>query len=332
MPGPAARAPARLVLLGTGGTIAATAGHASQLTDYTVTEGIDAMLAAVPGAAALADIRCEQVFNVDSRQLTTARVLRLARRIDALLRDPGVDGVVVTHGTDTLEETAFFLHLTVRHLKPVVLVGAMRPGSALSADGPLNLYNALLVARDPLSRDCGVLVAMNDRILAARHVAKGHTTRVDAFGAAEPGALGWISDGAVRIAQRPVLPAAAPFSLAGLRGLPKVDILYDHQDAGDHLYQAAIEAGVAGIVVAGLGNGSLSPAALRGCARARRRGIQCVRASRVPWGEVTAKAADEQDGILASRGLNPQQARTLLRLALARGLDIAAIRAALRDL
>uniref|UniRef100_UPI003342169B asparaginase n=1 Tax=Castellaniella defragrans TaxID=75697 RepID=UPI003342169B len=331
MAAPASRAPARLVLLGTGGTIAATAARASQLTDYAVTEGIDAMLAAVPGAGALGDIRCEQIFNVDSRQLTAARVLRLARRIDVLLRDPAVDGVVVTHGTDTLEETAFFLHLTVRHPKPVVLVGAMRPGSALSADGPLNLYNALLVARDPRSRDCGILVAMNDRILAARHAAKGHTTRVDAFGAEGPGTLGWISDGVVRIAQRPILPAAAPFSLTGLRNLPKVDILYDHQDAGEHLYRAAIEAGVAGIVVAGLGNGSLSPAAMRGCARARRHGILCVRASRVPHGAVTAKASDARGHLLAAHGLNPQQARILLRLALVHGLNAAAIRTALQD-
>ncbi|MER1967455.1 asparaginase [Castellaniella sp. GW247-6E4] len=326
------RAPARLVLLGTGGTIAATAGHANELTDYRVTEDVDAMLAAVPGAQALGAIRCEQIFNIDSRQFTTAGVLRLARRIRALLRDPEIDGLVVTHGTDTLEETAFLLHLTIRHPKPVVLVGAMRPGSALSADGPLNLYNALLVARDPRSRDCGILVAMNDRILAARHATKGHTTRVDAFGAEGPGVLGWISDGAVRIVQRPILPPAAPFPLTGLRKLPRVDILYDHQDAGDHLYQAAIDAGVEGIVVAGLGNGSLSPAALRGCARARRRGIQCIRASRVPYGEVTVKASDDEDGILASRGLNPQQARTLLRLALARGLDTTAIGAALREL
>jgi len=325
------RAPARLVLLGTGGTIASTAGRASQLTDYAVTEGIEAMLAAVPGAEALGAIRCEQVFNVDSRRFSTARVLRLARRIDTLLRDPAVDGVVVTHGTDTLEETAFFLHLTIRHPKPVVLVGAMRPGSALSADGPLNLYNALLVARDPLSRDCGILVVMNDSILAARHIAKGHTTRVDAFRAEGPGTLGGISDGTVRILQRPALLATAAFPLKGLRGLPAVDILYDHQDAGEHLYQAAIEAGAAGIVVAGLGNGSLSPAAIRGCARARRHGIQCVRASRVPHGEVTAKATDARDGILASHGLNPQQARTLLRLALATGLDTDAIRMALKD-
>lgn len=312
---------ARLVLLGTGGTIAATAAHASQLSDYSVTEPIDAMLAGLPGARELADIRCEQLFNVDSRLMSTARVLRLARRLDALLRDPGVDGVVVTHGTDTLEETAFFLHLTVRSAKPVVLVGAMRPASALSADGPLNLYNALRVAAHPASRDCGILVVMNDCILAARDVRKGHTTRVDAFDGTGAAMIGLLDDGSVSILQRPVLAEAPAFSLRRLRSLPRVDILYDHQDAGEHLYAASIQAGVAGIVVAGLGNGSLSQAATRGCARARRHGIVCVRASRVPEGRVGAKVSDARDGLLPSGGLNPAQARILLRLALAAGLD-----------
>ncbi|WP_368647532.1 asparaginase [Castellaniella ginsengisoli] len=318
----------RLVLIGTGGTIAATAGDARTLTGYRVTQGIDAMLAAIPGAAEVADIRCEQPFNVDSRDLTTARVLRLARAIDRHLRDPDVDGVVVTHGTDSLEETAFFLHLTVRHPKPVVLAGAMRPASALSADGPLNLVNALLAAADPASRDRGVLVVMNDCIVAARHAAKRHTTRVDAFGADGAGVLGAVTDGRVRYAMRPELPDTAAFSLAGLRTLPPVDIILDYQDAPAHPYAAAIQAGSGGIVVAAMGNGSLSPAAARGCAQAARHGLVCVRASRVPDGPVT----DAADGPIAAHALNPLQARTALRLALARGMDRAAIHDLLRQL
>ncbi|GAA0232788.1 asparaginase AnsZ [Castellaniella daejeonensis] len=309
----------RLVLIGTGGTIAATAGDARTLTGYRVTQGIDAMLAAIPGAADVADIRCEQPFNVDSRDLTTAQVLRLARAIDRHVRDPGVDGVVVTHGTDSLEETAFFLHLTVRSPKPVVLVGAMRPASALSADGPLNLVNALLAAADPASRGRGVLVVMNDCIVAARYAAKRHTTRVDAFGADGAGVLGTIADGCVRYAMRPDLPDAAVFSLAGLRTLPPVDIITDYQDAPAHPYAAAIQAGSRGIVVASMGNGSLSPAAVRGCAQAMRRGLVCVRASRVPDGPVTGRATDS--GPLASHALNALQARIALRLALAREMD-----------
>ncbi len=319
----------RLVLIGTGGTIAATAGDARTLTGYRVTQGIEAMLAAIPGAADVADIRCEQPFNVDSRDLGTARVLRLARAVERHTRDADVDAVVVTHGTDSLEETAFFLHLTVRSPKPVVLVGAMRPASALSADGPLNLVNALLTAADPASRDRGVLVVMNDRIVAARHAAKRHTTRVDAFGADGEGVLGAVTDGRVRYALRPDLPDAAEFSLAGLRALPPVDIILDYQDAPPHPYAAAIRAGSRGIVVASMGNGSLSPAAARGCAQAIRRGLVCVRASRVLDGLVTDSGAG---GPLAAHALNPLQARIALRLALARGMDRAEIGDLLRRL
>lgn len=322
--------PRHLVLIGTGGTIAATAAAAQNLTDYHVTQGIAAMLAAVPGAGRLADIRCEQPYNVDSRALGAAQVLRLARQVLRHADADDVDGIVVTHGTDTLEETAFLLHLTVRTPKPIVLVGSMRPGSALSADGPLNLYNALLVARAPESRERGVLVVMNDHILAARQAVKLSTTQVQAFGADGLGVLGTVCDGAVHYQLRPDLPAAAEFLLPGLRKLPDVDVILDYQDAALHPYRAAIQAGVHGIVVAGMGNGSLSPAAERGCLQARRHGLVCVRASRVPRGVVTPQPSDALAGLLAAGALNPLQARIVLRLALARGWDAARIQAALQ--
>ncbi|MBV6273281.1 asparaginase [Alcaligenaceae bacterium CGII-47] len=318
---------ARIVLLGTGGTIAATAGRASALTDYSVTEDITAMLDAVPGAHELADIQCEQVFNVDSSELTGAMVLRLARRIEALTRDPMVDGIVVTHGTDTLEETAFLLHLTIHSPKAIVLVGAMRPASALSADGPLNLYNALSLAAHPDSRGCGILLMMNDQILAARYATKSHTTRVDAFNAIGPGALGWISQGVPHIVQGLTHATLPAFTLKGMSKAPRVDIIYDHQGAGAHLYEASIAAGARGIVIAGTGNGSLSPGAHKGGALARRKGLMCVRSSRVPYGEVGARDTDARTGLICSHGLNPQQSRILLMLALANDLDQAAIQA-----
>lgn len=322
--------PPRLALLGTGGTIAATAGAASRLTDYTVTEGIESMLDAVPEARTLGDIHCEQICNTDSSRLSVRTVLKLARRIDRLLRDPELAGIVITHGTDTLEETAFLLHLLIHDPRPVVLVGAMRPASALSADGPLNLYHALQLAASPIARDCGVLVAMNDQILSARAVTKSHTSRVDAFNPAGPGLLGWTGHGGPRIVQRPAHTVAHAFTLKGLGKLPQVDILYDHQDAGLHLYQASILAGAAGIVIAGTGNGSLSPAAARGSMLARRRGLICVRSSRVPNGEVGARDTDRSTGLLCSHDLNPQQSRILLMLALAHGLDEAAIQASFK--
>lgn len=321
----------RLLLIGTGGTIAATA-DAHRLTDYQVTEGIESMLAAIPGASSLADIRCEQPFNVDSRALRTAQVLQLARRVHQVAQDDTLDGIVITHGTDSLEETAFLLHLTVRTAKPIVLVGAMRPASAPSADGPLNLINALLTARDPSSVGRGVLIAMNDRILTARHASKGHTTRVDAFGGDGQGVLGAVCDGQVRYQQHPDPSTAAALPLSGLRSLPAVDIIHDYQDAPLHPYQAAIQAGARGIVVAGMGNGSLSPAAGRGCAQALRKGLICVRASHVPRGPVTDKASDADTGLLAAHDLNPLQARIALRLALAHGMDRDAIRVLLRRL
>jgi len=308
----------RIVLLGTGGTIAATADDATQLHDYRVGTPIDAVLAAVPQVHALAAIRCEQVVNVDSRDIGSAVLLQIARRADALLAQPDVDGLVVAHGTDTLEETAYFLNLVLKTAKPVVLVGAMRPASALSADGPLNLYNAFKVAAEPTAAGRGVMVMMNDRIGAARFATKAATTAVDAFRSAGRGDLGEVAAGSVDFhgdtARRHTLDSE--FSLATIEELPLVDILYDHQGAGLHLYRAAIDAGVKGIVVAGTGNGSLSPAARAGAEEARRHGIAVVRASRTGSGTVTPSADDAALGTVAANSLNPQKARILLMLAL----------------
>src|SRR5690606_27037279 len=178
-----------IALLGTGGTIAATAAASTALSDYAVTEGVHALLAAVPEIADIADIRCQQVFNVDSRGVTNKMLLRLAKTVNRQLADPAIDGVVITHGTDTLEETAYFLNLTVDSRKPVVVVGAMRPASAISADGPLNLYNAVLVAVQPGASGHGVLVVLNDKVHAARYVSKTNTTQVEAFAAGDQGCL-----------------------------------------------------------------------------------------------------------------------------------------------
>lgn len=318
---------ARLVLLGTGGTIASTAGDAAALTDYAVTETVDSLLSGVPGVADIARVRCERVFDVDSSKLTQGMVCQLAVRVKALLAKPSVDGVVITHGTDTIEETAYFLQLVVRSRKPVVLVGAMRPGSALSADGSLNLRNALCLAASPEARGLGVLVLLNDRFFSARFVSKMNTTRVDAFDAPDYGSLGLIAGGRIYRAQSPVLPGpdftdlpASPDDV-----LPSVDVIYDHQGAGLHLYTASIRAGVAGIVVAACGNGNLSPNAQKGLRRAVARGIVCVRSSRVPSGVVTHSARDEEDGLVAGSGLNPQKARILLMLALTKTKDRAEI-------
>ncbi len=307
-----------IVILGTGGTIASTANSATTLTDYEVTQGVEALLNAVPQIAELANIRCHQVFNVESHAITTKMLLKLTRRINIELADPRVDAVVVTHGTDTLEETAYFLNLTVKSNKPVVIVGAMRPGSALSADGPLNLYNAVLLAGETRAAGHGVLVMLNDRFGSARFLSKCSTTEVDAFRAYDQGYIGQVHSGKVHIFQTPTLrhTAQTEFNIAGIKSLPGVDIIYDHQNAGVHFYEASIKAGAKGIVIAATGNGSLSPQVRKGVKLALKNKLVCVRASRVGSGVVSASNTDNQLGLISSGSLNPQKARILLMLAL----------------
>ncbi|MBN8443626.1 MAG: asparaginase [Thauera sp.] len=319
---------ARIVLLGTGGTIASSAADAAQLHDYQVTVGVDAILAAVPQVRQLADVRCEQLMNVESHEIDNAMLLGMARRIQALLDEDDVDGVVITHGTDTLEESAYFLNLVLDTAKPVVVVGAMRPATALSADGPLNLLNAVRLAACAEAGGKGVLVMLNDRIGAARHVTKMHTTATDAFYSAEQGSLGEIAGGVVHFFSAPTRrhTTHCEFSLADIDALPQVDIIFDHLGAGAHLYRAAIEAGACGIVLAATGNGSLSPSARQGAALARERGVVFVRSSRVGQGVVTDSADDAVLDTVAANSLNPQKARILLMLVLCVTRDVAAIR------
>ncbi len=317
----------RIVLLGTGGTIASSAIAATQLHDYAVTATIEAVLAAVPQVRELASIRCEQIVNIDSHAIDNGVLLMIARRVQAVLQEPDVDGVVLTHGTDTLEETAYFLNLTLKSSKPVVLVGAMRPATALSADGPLNLYSAFRLATCPDARGKGVLVMLNEKIMAARHASKTDTTAVDAFRSCEEGNLGRIAGGVVHFFNAPTRlhTLATEFSLAGIGELPQVDIVYDHQGAGMHLYRAAIEAGAKGIVLAATGNGSLSPSARAGAELARRQGVMFVRSSRVGQGVVSASGDDELLGLVSANSLNPQKARMLLMLALGKTGDYRAV-------
>jgi L-asparaginase len=317
------RKPPHIFLLGTGGTIASTAPGAATLTDYSVTEGVASLVSAIPEIDRIARVECRQVFELDSIDITNEMLVKLASEVAALLADPAVDGIVVTHGTDTLEETAYFLNLTLRSNKPVVLVGAMRPSSALSQDGALNLRNAILLASSREARGLGVLVALNDRFFASRFVSKMNTTRVDAFDAPDQGSLGLIADGHVLLFQSPASAGskARYFELQPGAALPVVDIIYDHQSARLNAYLASIEAGANGIVVAACGNGSLTPNAREGLQRAVERGIVCVRSSRVPAGVVTHSTHDEPAGLIAGNTLNPQKSRILLMLALTRTTD-----------
>lgn len=307
-------------VLATGGTIAGAAatGTQSGYTSGAVT--IDAMLAAVPGVKDLANIKGEQISNVGSQDMSFDIMLKVAKRCNQLLSDSSVTGVVVTHGTDTMEETAFFLNLTVRSDKPVVLVGSMRPSTAVSADGPLNLYNAIAVAADPNARGRGVLVVMNDWIQGAHSLTKTSTTAVQTFMSPLRGVVGVSAYGKNDFYNSPTWKhtSNSEFDVTNVTTLPRVDILFAYADMSPDLIDASVTNGAKGIVIAGVGNGNMNKASLEAASRAAKKGVLVVRASRVVTGTVgrNVEVNDDEMGFVASDELNPQKARVLLTLAL----------------
>ncbi|HEY2293282.1 MAG TPA: type II asparaginase [Thermoanaerobaculia bacterium] len=309
-----------VVILATGGTIAgaAASGTQSGYTSGAVT--IDAMLAAVPGIEKLATVKGEQISNVGSQDMSFDIMLKLAKRINELLPGKDVDGIVITHGTDTMEETAYFLNLVVKSDKPVVLVGSMRPSTAVSADGPLNLYNAVGVAADPRAAGRGVLVLMNDWIHAAHSLTKTSTTAVQTFMSPLRGLVGVAAYGQNDFYSSPVWKhtTGSEFDVTGVTRLPRVDIIFACADMSPDLIDAAAANGAKGIVIAGVGNGNMNKASLDAAARAAKKGVVVVRSSRVPTGSVgrNVEVNDDELGLIASDELNPQKARILLSLAL----------------
>ena len=318
--GAPALAKPNVTILATGGTIAGAAatGTQSGYTSGAVT--IDAMIAAVPGIGDLASIKGEQISNVGSQDMSFDIMLKVARRCNELLAGKDVDGIVVTHGTDTMEETAFFLNLTVKSDKPVVLVGSMRPSTAVSADGPLNLYNAVGVAVDPKARGRGVMVVMNDWIHGAHSLTKTSTTAVQTFLSPVRGLVGVAAYGKNDFYGMPPWKhtTQSEFDVTNVKALPRVDILYAYADMAPDLIDASAAAGAKGIVIAGVGNGNMTKAALEAAARAAKKGVIVVRSSRVATGSVgrNVEVEDDKLGFVASDELNPQKSRILLALAL----------------
>jgi L-asparaginase len=312
----------RIAIVATGGTIASVAKDQTQLADYQVSTGVNDLVAAVPDLDDLATFEFDQVSNVESHQITDDILIALAKSVQAFCDRDDVDGVVITHGTDTLEETAYFLHLTIDTDKPVVLVGAMRPASALSADGPLNLFHAVVVASHQESKGQGVLVVMNDRIASARHVTKGHANGVDAFVPTEFGYLGLVFGRWLQYQSRVLMPHTKNSvfkrsfdQVTADCPLPAVDVIFDHQGASTHQYGAAIN-NAKGIVLAATGQGSLSPQASEGAQMAKEANVVMVRTSRVWQGVVRPSNKDVTFETVAGFSLNPPKARILLRLAL----------------
>ncbi len=320
----------RIAVLATGGTIAGAAPDAANTSGYQAgVIGVAQLLGAVPGLDAVAQIAAEQVASIDSKDMPLALWTTLAQRVNTLLAGDDIDGVVITHGTDTLEETAYLLHLSVKSAKPVVMTAAMRPASALSADGPLNLLNAVTLAASGAAAGQGVLVAFNNRIHCARDVVKISTYAVDAFQSPEIGALGWVQDGRVEFQRRALRPhtVATPFS--AVEAWPHVEVVTSYAGVSRIAVDALVAAGVRGIVVAGTGNGSIHATLQQALAEAAAKGVAVVRASRVGSGHVMHNGAANDDvlGFVSAGALSPYKARVLLALALAQG---AADRAALQ--
>ena len=315
-----AQARSNIVILATGGTIAGAAatGTQSGYTSGAVT--IDAMIKAVPGITDLANIKGEQIANVGSQDMSFDILLKVAKRINELAKTNDVDGIVITHGTDTMEESAFFLNLTVKTDKPVVMVGSMRPSTAVSADGPLNLFNAVAVAADPKAKGRGVLVVMNDWIHGAHSLTKTSTTDVQTFMSPVRGLVGVTSYGKNDFYASPEWPhtTKTEFDISQATKLPRVDVLMAYVDMGPEQIDAAVAGGAKGIVIAGVGNGNMTKAAAEACANAVKKGVVVVRSSRVPTGLVgrNVEIDDDKNGFIASDELNPQKSRILLSLAL----------------
>ncbi|WP_313624624.1 asparaginase [Achromobacter sp.] len=310
-----------IAVLATGGTIAGAQADATAAGYKAGAFSVNDLLAAVPQLAGIADIRAEQVANVGSQNMTHDVWRALAARVDALCQDASVAGIVITHGTDTLEETAYFLSLVNRHDKAVVLVGAMRPATALGAEGPANLYNAVALALHPDARGRGPLVVMNEDVHYAREIQKVASAGLCAFASPNRGRAGVMHGGAPCFYSRNATThgSQSEFSLALLEkaGWPRVDIVYAHAnlqaDLIDFLASAAD-----GIVLAGVGDGNATDLAIEGLRRAADDGVAVVRSSRTGSGLVAPNVEidDSDQGFVAARDLNPQKARILLMLAL----------------
>jgi L-asparaginase len=303
----------RIVVLGTGGTIAGRAASAADNIGYRAGEvGVAELVAAIQGATDL-ELQAEQVAQVDSKDMDFGVWCALARRCAHWLAQPEVAGVVVTHGTDTMEESAFFLQAVLAPAKPVVLTGAMRPATSSAPDGPQNLADALAVAASPQAR--GVSVVLAGTVHGPADVQKVHSYRPDAFSSGDAGPLGYVEEGRLRMLrawpQGPVLRKVA--ALPEPAAWPRVEIVLSHAGAGGAIVDALVKDGVQGLVVAGTGNGTVHHALEEALLRARQQGIAVRRASRCAQGRVLPHAGDR---LPAAEGLSPVKARIALLLEL----------------
>ena len=315
-----------VVILATGGTIAGAGAEATNSATYQAAKvPVDKLIAGVPELAKVASVRGEQVFQIASESFTNEHLLSLARRVAALSKQADVDGIVVTHGTDTLEETAYFLNLVVRSDKPIVVVGSMRPGTAMSADGMLNLFNAVSVAASRDARGKGVVVAMNDELNSGRDVSKMINIRTEAF-KSPWGPLGMIVEGKNYWFRLPAKrhTVNSEFDIDKISSLPLVEIAYGQGNANDTAYRAFADKDAKAIIHAGTGNGSVSNRVVPALRELRGKGVQIIRSSHVNAGGFVVRNAeqpDDQYDWVVAHDLNPQKARILAAVALTQTSD-----------
>jgi L-asparaginase len=313
---------ARVLVLATGGTIAGQASaRAGNAYDAGKVSAAD-LVAGVPGMDRLAKISAEQISSIGSQDMNDKVWFTLAARIRAAIDKKEVDGIVITHGTDTLEETAFFLQSILDTDVPVVLVGSMRPSTAVGADGPANLYEAMEVAASPQSRGRGVLVVLNDVIHGARWAQKTNTTSVDTFHSPGAAPLGYVDTASVRFLQPAFTTEKSKLKLPDAAPLPRVEIVYAHANMDGGPVEDAVKRGAKGIVLAGVGDGNTSKEAIEALGAAAKSGVLVVRSTRVGSGFVNrnVEVNDDTLGFAVSLDLNPQKARILLQLLIANGI------------
>ena len=311
----------KVTVLATGGTIAGAADSRSGV-EYKAGEiSGEQLIAAVPAIQKLATLKAEQVSNIGSQDMNDEVWFKLATRINQILGKGEADGVVITHGTDTLEETAFFLEQVVASDKPVVIVGSMRPATAVSADGPANLFEAVKVAASKEAAGRGVMVVLNDVIHETRDVTKTNTTSLQTFASPNTGPAGYVDPSTIRFVEPTVAQTRPRFRLPEKAPLPRVDIIYSHANMTADQVNDSVKGGAKGIVLAGVGNGNTSKAALDALGEAARKGVLVVRSSRVGTGYThrNAEVDDDKMGFAASLDLNPQKSRILLQLLIANG-------------
>jgi L-asparaginase len=325
---PAAQALPKIKVLATGGTIAGAQATQADAGYKSGTFSVDDLIAAVPQLKNVAELSGEQTANIGSQTMNHEVWLKLANRVNEVLAQSDVDGVVITHGTDTMEETAYFLSLVVKSDKPVVLVCAMRPATGISADGPMNLYNGVVLAGSPAAKGRGPLVVINDVIHYARELQKMHTTFLNAFESPNRGVAGVMNTGKVYFYSMNTTrhTTKSEFSPKGLtvENLPRVEIVYSYANFDGALIDAAVAGGAKGIVLAGVGDGNTTDAALAALERAAKKGVAVVRCSRTSAGvaDRNIEVNDDKLGFIAGMELNAQKARILLMLALTKTSDV----------